>query len=445
VGRANGQVVKLHSDLLVEQDVYQADGAITMGPVMGPGGQVLVGTAGNWLYSLNEDLTLRWERFIGKPLTGVPAFSADALYIVAGDRLRAFSPFSGAPLWNRDLGFGTGQGSVAVGYGREIYAQTGSSKVVAYGEAWIAMPIQVTAEATRIGSTRRGVRVEWLLDPPPPPPPSRGAGSALAAPVDVLLQRSADGSIWEDVAIVPAGTTAYTDTGVMDDTSYAYRVQALGTSGDDSDFSFTLEDVQSLPAPPSAPTLLTVTVEAADTLGLQYRSPGGDVVGGYRIERGLDAGGPFSTTLEVGGSVTATVDVGLDPSTTYYYRVTAVNGAGESGPSNVLSGTTRSLTLAPPQNVTADLQADGRVELNWDAGPLGATTVVEFTAGGVDGYLPLGTTGAAGPFGDHPGEPNTYVYRLKFVLGDAESPYAETGTVIVEEEKRVYLPLVMNN
>jgi hypothetical protein len=69
--------------------------------------------------------------------------------------------------------------------------------------------------------------------------------------------------------------------------------------------------------------------------------------------------------------------------------------------------------------------------------------VLEYTEGGADEYLPLATTGASGPYSHYPGEPNTYAYRLKFVQRDAESDYAETGVVVIEERQLIYLPLVV--
>jgi hypothetical protein len=261
--------------------------------------------------------------------------------------------------------------------------------------------------------------------------------------VGILLQRSADGGPWEDVTVLPAGTTIYTDTDVLDDTSYAYRVQVLDSAGNDSDFTTTPASGRSLPALPQPPTLHSVTAVAADALTLAWSSPAGDVVTGYRIERSGSAGGRFEVVLQTGGGITLTHDTGLAPGTTYYYRVVALNDTGASNPSAVRSGTTRRLTLAAPQNVRATLLPDGRVEITWAAGPNAASTVLEYTEGGADEYLPLATTGASGPYSHYPGEPNTYAYRLKFVLGDAESAYTETGVVVIEERQLIYLPLVV--
>lgn len=448
VGRANGDVVKLTRGGLEQQAVFHADSAITAGPVAGPAGQVLVGTQNGTLYSLTQDLALRWQRNLGAAVTSVPAFSADALYIFSNNTLRAYSPYSGAPLWSRTVTSVVQDGSVAVGYGRELYVQTRGGRVYGFGEGWTYAAFAIDALRVAVRPRLKGFRVEWLLTAPASGEMSEAQGeSAPQAAVGILLQRSADGGPWEDVAVLPAGTSVYTDTGVLENTSYAYRVQVLDSAGNDSDYTATAASGRSLPPLPPPPTLQGVTAVSADTLALEWSSPAGDVVTEYRIERSGSAGGPFEVALQTGGGITTTHDTGLAPGTTYYYRVVAINGTGASGPSAVRSGTTRRLALPAPQNVAATLLADGRVEINWTAGPVGAATAIEFTEGGVDGYRPLAMVGAAGPYRHAPGEPNTYVYRLKFVQGDAESEYTETGVVVigVRERAHLYLPLVLRS
>ncbi|MBM4461678.1 MAG: fibronectin type III domain-containing protein, partial [Chloroflexi bacterium] len=151
----------------------------------------------------------------------------------------------------------------------------------------------------------------------------------------ILLQRSADGGPCEDVTVLPTGTAIYTDTDVLEDASYAYRVQALDSAGNDSDCTTTAVSGRSLPALPQPPTLHSVTAVAADALALQWSSPAGDVVTSYRLERSGSAGGRFDVVLQTGGGITLTHDTGLAPGATYYYRVAALNDTGASTPSAV--------------------------------------------------------------------------------------------------------------
>jgi len=435
-------VIRMTANGLAEGPTFQADGEITAGPVAGPGGQVLVGTANGTLYSLTEDLGLRWQRNIGAPVQSVPAFSADALHIVSQNTLWALNPFSGAPVWSRDLGGGAESGSVAIGYGREVYAQTSGGKVVAYGEGWSLAPLLVLAR-TVVVEEYPAIEIEWVLVVAPVSGQAQPTAlTTLDTSPGILLQRRAGDGDWEDVAILSPETTVYHDNEVLDGTAYAYRVQVFGEEGNDSDFTTTLVDVESLPALPGAPKLTAVTVEGADALGLEWSPREGDVVSGYRIERSLSKWGFYTTTLQTSGQVTATIDTGLVPGQTYYYRVIAVNGTGESRPSNVVGGTTRQRTLSAPENATATLLEDGRIQIDWDPGPDGAVTEIEYIEGPMADFQPLATAGSTGPYSAFPGDPTTYLYRLRFVLGDTESDYTETPVVVVEQTWVLYLPLI---
>ena len=444
-GKADGAVVKMDTSSFAIQKTFKADSKITMGPVAGPAGQVLVGTQNGTLYSLTGDLSLRWQRAIGS-VQSVPAFSLDALYVVHGDRLWAYDPFSGAPMWSRYLGKNTGSGSAAIGYGRTIYIQTSSGKIVAVGEGWIDAPYQISAKPYVI-TGRAGIGVQWIdAVVPVSSTNALNAAQVQGTPVGLLLQRSANGGAWENVVTLPYGTTSYSDTNVMQNVSYAYRIQVLDAAGNDSEFT-TSSNVQSLPAKPHAPVLDRVDTLAADALGLAWHSPTDDVVIGYRVERSQNAGGPFSSVLLTTGETAAETDMGLAANTTYFYRVVALNPAGESTPSNAISGKTRQQILPAPQNVTVSLLAGDQIQVSWKGAPAGANAVVEVTYPGLEGYLPLATVDAAAKLIYAPGEPNSYDYRVKFVQGDAESPYALAlhgatigGAAVLQSS--IYLPIV---
>jgi hypothetical protein len=172
----------------------------------------------------------------------------------------------------------------------------------------------------------------------------------------------------------------------------------------------------------------SVTVEGADSLSLAWEISATDVVSSFVVERSANAGGPFAPIVVTSGSATTYTDTGLAPGTPYYYQVIAANGTGSSGPSNVLGATTRTQTLPAPTNVTASLTADGKVKIGWDPGPAGATAVIEVNPQGFSGFLPLGTAPAeSGQFIYDPGVPSNFGYRVKFVQGNAESPYTLAG------------------
>ncbi|MBX3001804.1 MAG: PQQ-binding-like beta-propeller repeat protein [Caldilineaceae bacterium] len=432
-GRSDGKLIKFMTN-----QSFQADSAITAGPVAGPAGQILIGTQNGTIYSLKQDLTVRWQRNIGEAVRSIPAFSADALYIVSGNRLRAYDPFGGAPLWDRVLGGDIGYGSVAVGYGRELYMQTSSGKVLAYGEGWQPAPILVEAKPVALGNGRQLIRLEVTLA-------ISNVTSAADTVQGLLIQRSVDDGEWRDLTILPPGATVFSDTNVMTDVEYGYRAQVLDANGNDSEFTETGQSAQSLPALPQAPVLKSVTPDSADSLRLTWDAPV-DVVDFYLIERGDNQAGPFEQVGKVSGEATTSVDSGgLTPGATYHYRLIPLNESGEGPASNVVAGTTKQRTLPAPQNLAAKLVDGDMIEVTWTGAPDGVTAVVELTVFGFEGYEPLGNIPSAGPFVHFASDLTAYDYRVKFVQGNNESEYSYTQqSVLVGEqvEANLYLPMV---
>jgi subtilisin len=120
---------------------------------------------------------------------------------------------------------------------------------------------------------------------------------------------------------------------------------------------------------PGAPTLDSAAAGDA-TVTLQWTAPasdGGSALTGYKIYRGTTAGGEAYLT-SVSSTATSYADGGLSNGTTYYYRVSAVNGVGESSLSNELSATPQAASATvpgAPLNLAA-APANGRgVQLSW--------------------------------------------------------------------------------
>ena len=97
----------------------------------------------------------------------------------------------------------------------------------------------------------------------------------------------------------------------------------------------------------SPPTSLTTSVASSTEIDLQWASPtntGGGQLAGYKIERDDGTGFNFiQNTLS-----TSYQDTGLAPNKLYSYRVSAVNQAGTSNPSNVATA----VTFSPPSTTT---------------------------------------------------------------------------------------------
>ena len=149
---------------------------------------------------------------------------------------------------------------------------------------------------------------EWNINRAGTEPPNQitGASSSKtqASPASVTCSWTAStGDFWDDVAI---------------------EVKASGTV-------------------PGAPTSLTATDVSSTQINLSWTAPsdnGGSTITGYKIERSPD-GSTWSTIVSnTGNTSTSYTDNGLTHSTTYTYRVSAINSVGTGSPSNTASATT---------------------------------------------------------------------------------------------------------
>jgi hypothetical protein len=89
--------------------------------------------------------------------------------------------------------------------------------------------------------------------------------------------------------------------------------------------------------PPIAPDSLNIIGLSEGTLNLVWND-NSDNESGFYLERSLDQSS--WTLFQVGENQTTYPDSGLPGDTTQYYRISAYNGSGQSGHSNITSGTT---------------------------------------------------------------------------------------------------------
>ncbi len=162
----------------------------------------------------------------------------------------------------------------------------------------------------------------------------------------------------------------YTNTGLIANTTYYYRVQATDAAGNLSAYSNVLSartgqlvvDTQA----PTAPSNLTATATSTQITLNWSVSTDNIGVAQYRIERSTSATTGF--TLLTTTTNHSYINTGLQASTTYYYRVQAIDAAGNlSAYSSIANGRTGLVdTQAPtvPSNFTAT-STSTQITLNW--------------------------------------------------------------------------------
>jgi len=230
--------------------------------------------------------------------------------------------------------------TVATGVTGTTYTNTGLTNGTTY--YYVVSAVNTAGESTN--STQvSAVPAAATTAPAAPTGLTATAGSAQAvltwtastgATSYNVKRATTSGGPYTTVATGVVGTT-YTNTGLTNGTTYYYVVSAVNSAGESTNSAQVSATPVAPIAIPTAPTTLTAAA-GNEQVALNWSASTGAT--SYNVKRSTTSGGTF-TTIATGVTGTTYTDTGLTNGTTYYYVVTAVNSAGESGNSPAASAT----------------------------------------------------------------------------------------------------------
>ncbi len=229
------------------------------------------------------------------------------------------------------------------------------------------------------------------------------------------VERSANGtSGWSAIGTTPANTATYSDSSLLENSTYFYRIKATSTDGP-STYSATASTTTKL----ATPTSLSAAVASASQINLSWADNSGAETG-YQIERSTD-NASWSTVATAAAGATSFSNSSLGACQGYYYRVKAVNASTSSDYAESASATTQ------PNHGNVDFYSSG----TWYVpGCITSLTVYIWGGGGGGGsgpYWPGGGGGGGGgaaakSFAVSPGQ------AIGFTVGGGGAGEATGGT-----------------
>ena len=205
-----------------------------------------------------------------------------------------------------------------------------------------------------------------------------------------VYRSTTSGFIPSSSTLVASGVTGttYSNTDLAASTTYYYIVEAVdadGASGPSGQASATTQSSSgSCSAVPSAPTGLTATASSSSAIALSWTAvtpPANCSISGYSVYGSTTSGFTPSSSNLIASGVTATTytNTGLTASTTYYYKIEAVDADGSSPASAQASATTQA---AGGSSEVVAIACGGPAESNSGGGDYSFVADEDFSGGG---------------------------------------------------------------
>lgn len=270
--------------------------------------------------------------------------------------------------------------------------------------------------------TTTSVALSWLA-------PTNLGGSAVS---QYVVQYSRDnGATWAIMSYIAGSQLIATVARPAKGQTWGYRVYAR-TSFGDSEIS-NVANVSVAVTVSSAPLIRTIVLNSDVTVSATWTAPGdngGTPITGYIVERSSD--NVNFTAMDPTTALSATLPAG-GPGTRHFVRVKAVNAAGFSAYSSVISIQVPYKVTSAPAPLTGSVIA-GRVQLNWSVPTdLGGAVIslyqVEASANNGATWAIAANTSTNAVNLPLPPKGVTYIYRVAAKNIAGLSGYSNTVTV----------------
>lgn len=136
------------------------------------------------------------------------------------------------------------------------------------------------------------------------------------------------------VGTAPGNSTSYTDSGLLASKAYYYKIRAITASSESVFTNFVTATTTAAPSTPVAPTQLSATGGANNSVTLTWQDNSTNE-SGFRVYRSTN-GTTFTLLATVGTNNNAYTDMTTAPLTLYYYYVAGYNSGGEGAKSNTV-------------------------------------------------------------------------------------------------------------
>jgi len=181
--------------------------------------------------------------------------------------------------------------------------------------------------------------------------------------------------------------------------------------------AFSTCDDGTKPSPPSVPTGISTVATSSSSITVSWDAV--DNADGYNVYRSSSASDTY--TLIGTPSTASYTDTGLSGSTTYYYKISANNSAGESSQSIVVSATTFVPIPDTPTDVNATATSTSSITVSW-AAVSGATEYYVYRSSSATGtYTRVGTSSTASYTNTGLSGSTTYYYKVSAYNNSGES------------------------